>query len=34
MRLESEIKRFENAVDELDKTLLERFKVIRKVIGK
>lgn len=27
---ESEIKRFENAVNELDKTLLERFKVIRK----
>lgn len=27
---ESEIKRFENAVDELDKTLFERFKVIQK----
>jgi len=27
---ESELKRFENAVDELDKPLIERFKVIRK----
>lgn len=27
---ESELKRFENAVDELDKPLIERFKIIRK----